>query len=937
MMRFSGLEGRVLHVTAAGNILEACPSETDAETDGRFQAAALLPLRIPNLSNMLVVENVVHGGGPTFEPSCLAESSKFPGHLAGIGTDVFSLTRAAGAAGDKTGTSMASPQVAGLAAYLWSLAPEMDVQELRQVLLATAHPVTGGGGQVGCSPIAPAPIIDAYAAVLALDAAALPDPILAPVRLAILDADESGSFNDADLVAFVDALIEPATDDQREPALPDFGRHDLNGDGFTGGTQRTARFDLDRIDSVQFGASGHGLAFQAIGGVDVPLDETQATDLDILCYYTYSDLFEGTDTARTDTLPFERCVRAATQVVFPAQVSPGTPTLLAVRVVAIGADSATRGPLAGVRVELSPSGGTVAAPSGITDAEGFFQTTATATPGATTFTIDIVVRRAAGSPELVQDFAQAAVVASGTIMVAERFADLRLETVANARLDGTGDEDEAIVRALPDFAAFNENRMIESLSSGERGDYTARASGSQATIVTVGSGSEVRVETSAAVTAFTNRTNVGVGFEFFTPFADAETFLSMDFFVIGGEAAFTLNGSVSSEAPPPDPLAGGATISFRGVSTLLSVGTSDGERPVDASGVLPEGAYTLQAELRARATLERQRRASWSFTLTLSPVIGTTSTSTSSSTTSTSSTSTLPSSSTTIGSTTSSTTTTTLFGLPVIPYARYAATGPDGPVVMLADEFVTETVDLGAVMLDLPPVAIDGELPFDPFTHQTCHAHPGGTLDACIDVQNRFGAAPLRIGNPVAVCARERFTAIGVDNFKCYEANGSALEVDVVLEDDFQSQTVTVGAPELLCTPVAVDEELLVNPLRYLVCYATTPPGAAGGPIEVDNTLHPDPIQVDVGVATGLCVPAVRQLVATCLFCGNGVVAGDEDCDDGGVLDGDGCSAVCQFELDCTCDGLPLPPPNEERCGTLADCSAFCTGCTAVGGVCGCQ
>jgi cysteine-rich repeat protein len=241
------------------------------------------------------------------------------------------------------------------------------------------------------------------------------------------------------------------------------------------------------------------------------------------------------------------------------------------------------------------------------------------------------------------------------------------------------------------------------------------------------------------------------------------------------------------------------------------------------------------------------------------------------------------------------------------------------------------------VVLELPPVAIDGELPFDPVTHQTCHAHPGGTLDACIDVQDRFGAAPLRVGNPVAVCARERLTAIGVDNFKCYEANGSALEREVVLEDAFQNQTVTVGAPELLCTPVEVDGDPLVNSLRYLVCYATTPLGAAGGQIEVDNVLHPDPIQVDVGVATGLCVPAVRQLPASCLLCGNGTVDGDEDCDDGGVLDGDGCSAVCRFELDCTCDGLPLPPPNDERCATLADCGAFCSACTGGGGVCGCQ
>jgi len=112
----------------------------------------------------------------------------------------------------------------------------------------------------------------------------------------------------------------------------------------------------------------------------------------------------------------------------------------------------------------------------------------------------------------------------------------------------------------------------------------------------------------------------------------------------------------------------------------------------------------------------------------------------------------------------------------VIPYARYAATGPDGPFVMLEDEFVTENVNLGAVSLHLPPVTIDGLAPFDPFTSQTCHAHPGGTLDECIDIQDLFGVAPLRIGNPVGVCVPELFPGLGVDAFKCYAATGSAPE-----------------------------------------------------------------------------------------------------------------------------------------------------------------
>jgi hypothetical protein len=66
---------------------------------------------------------------------------------------------------------------------------------------------------------------------------------------------------------------------------------------------------------------------------------------------------------------------------------------------------------------------------------------------------------------------------------------------------------------------------------------------------------------------------------------------------------------------------------------------------------------------------------------------------------------------------------------------------------------------------------------FDPFTQQTCHAHPGGTLDECIDIQDRFGAAPLHIGDPVGLCVPELFALVGVDAFTCHAATGSAPEV----------------------------------------------------------------------------------------------------------------------------------------------------------------
>lgn len=39
--------------------------------------------------------------------------------------------------------------------------------------------------------------------------------------------------------------------------------------------------------------------------------------------------------------------------------------------------------------------------------------------------------------------------------------------------------------------------------------------------------------------------------------------------------------------------------------------------------------------------------------------------------------------------------------------------------------------------------------------------------------------------------------------------------------------------------------------------------------------------------------------------CGNGIVESGEQCDDGNVLDGDGCSSVCAIEMDYICNSSP--------------------------------
>src|SRR5207247_10529511 len=53
-------------------------------------------------------------------------------------------------------------------------------------------------------------------------------------------------------------------------------------------------------------------------------------------------------------------------------------------------------------------------------------------------------------------------------------------------------------------------------------------------------------------------------------------------------------------------------------------------------------------------------------------------------------------------------------------------------------------------------------------------------------------------------------------------------------------------------------------------------------------------------------LPIDRSVAADSLTCGNGVVEGTEECDDGNTTSGDGCSATCQLEnTSAICARLP--------------------------------
>lgn len=290
----AGLERRFVHATSAGN---TDASGRDSSTSSAFAAAALRTdiglsdgVILPPATNTLVVEDHVTVPGTVVSRGCLSPGSKRvfsrsfttnAVNVSAVGTDVWSLTNASTTAGNASGTSMASPQAAALAAWVWTLRPSLTPAQVRAIVTETAVDA------VGCGSDDPAPSLDVYGAVLGTDLGTFD----APVRRSLLDvaapggpSTPDGVFGDDDLTRFAQAFAAGS-------GTPTFSRFDLNGDGFTGAGQLTL-FDLDFDRRLQ-------TASYIAGGSSVTVNERQASDIEILCYYAFSPLFAGTPAGRT--------------------------------------------------------------------------------------------------------------------------------------------------------------------------------------------------------------------------------------------------------------------------------------------------------------------------------------------------------------------------------------------------------------------------------------------------------------------------------------------------------------------------------------------------------------------------------------------------------------------------------------------------------------
>ena len=244
----AGLEDRLLHATSAGN--DAGPSSSAtaagrascAPTSRRRGRAAACGAAAATRSS---VENLVETPARrTFEPGCLGLDLEPRRHdRRGRHGRVLAPARHRWPA-TETGTSMASPQVAGLAMYLWSIAPDLTAPQLRGADGRDRRPAAAQRRGRDCGTDVPsAPRLDAYAAVLSLDQAA-----------GAHAGERARAPGDPGPRRRRGRSTRPTSRRSRAAPAPtpgtrDWSRSDLNGDGFTGGRRRPTPFDLELIGS----------------------------------------------------------------------------------------------------------------------------------------------------------------------------------------------------------------------------------------------------------------------------------------------------------------------------------------------------------------------------------------------------------------------------------------------------------------------------------------------------------------------------------------------------------------------------------------------------------------------------------------------------------------------------------------------------------------
>jgi hypothetical protein len=197
-------------------------------------------------------------------------------------------------------------------------------------------------------------------------------------------------------------------------------------------------------------------------------------------------------------------------------------------------------------------------------------------------------------------------------------------------------------------------------------------------------------------------------------------------------------------------------------------------------------------------------------------------------------------------------------------YPTSAASGVDGPIVQIEDQFGSQTTDLGAPIRFLVPADKNDEGIADPISHLTCYQITDGIAGPDVISTNQFGAQTLALGDPDSLCVpTEKLISPGVvdlDHYKCYVASGAQIDLGVTILDQFQGRSALVIEPKLFCTPANKNGEGIDDAINHLTCYSTTPVGQPPGLIPISNQFIAGD-QLELLSPDLLCAPSTKQLI----------------------------------------------------------------------------
>jgi hypothetical protein len=451
------------------------------------------------------------------------------------------------------GTFAAAPQVAGLGAYLWSLAPTRSSQDLRDVLLYSYH-----GG-----------FVDAYRSVLALD----PNFIDPRVREMLLDPNEDGRFDETDIEEFREEFAAYQRFRELGYDDPDFSRYDLNGDGYTG-SDAGVPFDLDADRS--FGTV-------AAEGLSSSFDESASSDLDVLCYCAYSDLYFGDPDGLASLLP--ECGEQSGLFVqltgVPERADPGQEVEL---IVTVGYNGSDQPPLEGISISFELDGAEAEPSHGETDAAGTFRTTVTYGHDDNEFEIGVWAET-----DEEEVYTEQTTLRNNSVELVERYVYLASEILAIYVEEGEPGVD--LIREYS-YVEWKGDAPIDTILTetgsgqglGMIVSGTARAT--LKTEVSRDGGHFAGISFSSESRGRVTLTNPNLDLLLYQVDAEGIADVTIDFIVWGEPASFALDGAVSSADYVVDLYGPGGTV-FECASSDAPCAT------IGESGPLPPGSYSL--------------------------------------------------------------------------------------------------------------------------------------------------------------------------------------------------------------------------------------------------------------------------------------------------------------------------------------------------------